>query len=177
MGVVTRRQSPITSAVTMPPKKKDAKKSNSCIFDNFTQKVVAEFKEGFRVIDKDKDGFIGKEDLKATFAELGRPGTDEEFEAMIADSPTAITFTTLLSMFAEKSSGEVDEDEVVAAAFRSFEGATPGKICPDQFRSMLMSFGAKFTSEEVDEVFTIMEMDENGEINANLLIGLLVAKE
>ncbi|CAL4192118.1 unnamed protein product [Meganyctiphanes norvegica] len=158
-------------------KKKVAKKSGSNIFDNFTQKQVAEFKEGFRVMDKDKDGFLGKEDLKATFAELGRPGTDDDFQQMLSDSPNPITFTTLLNMFAQKSSGEVDEDEVVAAAFRSFESATPGKIDPDQFRSMLMAFGNKFTNEEVDEVFTIMEMDDAGLINSNHLVGLLVAKE
>merc|ERR1712179_679347 len=117
LRVVTRRQS-LTSAATMPPKKKKkaAKKSNSCIFDNFTQKVVAEFKEGFRVIDKDKDGFIGKEDLKATFAELGRPGTDEEFEAMIAECPSAIPgkidpdhFRSMLMQFGNKFTNEVDE--------------------------------------------------------------------
>jgi len=163
----------------MPPakKKKVVKKSGSNIFDNFTQKQVAEFKEGFRVIDKDKDGFISAADLKATYAELGRPGTDDDFQSMISDCPTQITFTALLNMFAQKSSGEVDEDEVVAAAFRSFEGATPGKIDPDQFRSMLMAFGNKFTNDEVDEVFTIMEMGDDGQINSNHLIGLLVAKE
>jgi len=160
-----------------PKKKKVAKKSGSNIFDNFTQKQVAEFKEGFRVMDKDKDGFIGKEDLRATFAELGRPGGDGDFDQMLSDSPHPITFTTLLNMFAQKSSGEVDEDEVVAAAFRSFEGATPGKIDPDQFRSMLMAFGNKFTNEEVDDVYTIMQMGDDGQIDSNHLIGLLVAKE
>jgi len=168
-----------TTIVIMPPakKKKVAKKSGSNIFDNFTQKQVAEFKEGFRVMDKDKDGFISKSDLAATFAELGRPGTDDDFQAMVNDSPNPITFTTLLNMFAQKSSGEVDEDEVVAAAFRSFEGATPGKIDPDQFRSMLMAFGNKFTDAEVDEVYTIMETDADGQICADHLVGLLVAKE
>merc|ERR1712212_1320971 len=132
------------TATIMPAKKpapkKKAKKggAGSNIFDLFTQKQVAEFKEGFQVMDKDKDGVIGKDDLKASFADLGRPGTDEDFDSMIADSPNPINFTTLLSMFASRSSGEQDDDDVIVAAFRSFE-TEAGKIDSEQFKSMLMS--------------------------------------
>merc|ERR1712212_1069741 len=171
------------TATIMPAKKpapkKKAKKggAGSNIFDLFTQKQVAEFKEGFQVMDKDKDGVIGKDDLRATFAEMGRPGTDEDFDSMVADAPNPINFTTLLSMFASRSSGEQDDDETVVTAFRSFE-TEAGKIDSQQFKSMLMSFGDKFSSEEVDNVFEISEMDpDTGIIKADSLIGLLVAKK
>merc|ERR1711872_119486 len=179
---LTLHQSLVTPATaTMPAKKpapkKKAKKggAGSNIFDLFTQKQVAEFKEGFQVMDKDKDGVVGKEDLKQTFSDLGRPGTEEDFDSMIADSPNPINFTTLLSMFASRSSGEQDDDDVIVTAFKSFE-ASPGKIDPDQFRSMLKAFGDKFTDAEVDDVYSIMDM-ESGTINSNALISLLVAKK
>merc|ERR1712198_283965 len=156
---------------------KKAKKAGSNIFDLFTQTQVAEFKEGFQVMDKDKDGLIGKEDLRATFAEMGRPGTDEDFDSMVADAPNPINFTTLLSMFASRSSGEQDDDDTVVAAFQSFE-TEPGKIDSEQFKSMLMSFGDKFSNQEVEDVFAISEMDpDTGIIVADSLIGLLVAKK
>merc|ERR1711915_235806 len=155
--------------------KKAKKGGGSNIFDLFTQKQVAEFKEGFQVMDKDKDGVVGKEDLKATFAEMGRNATEENFDSMIADSPNPINFTTLLSMFASRSSGEQDDDDVIVTAFKSFE-SSPGKIDPDQFRSMLKAFGDKFTDAEVDDVYSIMDM-ESGTINSNALISLLVAKK
>jgi len=157
------------------PKKKAKKGGGSNIFDLFTQKQVAEFKEGFQVMDKDKDGVVGKEDLKATFADLGRSATEEDYDSMIADSPNPINFTTLLSMFASRSSGEQDDDDVIVTAFKSFE-ASPGKIDPDQFRSMLKAFGDKFTDAEVDDVYSIMDM-ESGTINSSALISLLVAKK
>merc|ERR1711962_672613 len=178
---LTLHQSLVTTAATMPAKKpapkKKAKKggAGSNIFDLFTQKQVAEFKEGFQVMDKDKDGVVGKEDLKATFADLGRPATKDDFNSMIADSPNPINFTTLLSMFASRSSGEQDDDDVIVTAFKSFE-SSPGKIDPDQFRSMLKAFGDKFTDAEVDDVYSIMDM-ESGTINSNALISLLVAKK
>jgi len=157
------------------PKKKAKKGGGSNIFDLFTQKQVAEFKEGFQVMDKDKDGVVGKEDLKATFAEMGRNATEEDFDSMIADSPNPINFTTLLSMFASRSSGEQDDDDVIITAFKSFE-TKPGEIDPDQFRSMLKAFGDKFTDAEVDDVYSILDMD-GGKVNSNALIGLLVAKK
>jgi len=157
------------------PKKKAKKGGGSNIFDLFTQKQVAEFKEGFQVMDKDKDGVVGKDDLKQTFADLGRPGTEEDYDSMIADSPNPINFTTLLSMFASRSSGEQDDDDVIVTAFKSFE-SKPGEIDPDQFRSMLKAFGDKFTDAEVDDVYSIMDM-ESGTINSGALISLLVAKK
>ncbi|MBT8926716.1 hypothetical protein BTI93_09380, partial [Lactobacillus delbrueckii subsp. bulgaricus] len=54
---------------------KKAKKGGgggSNVFDMFTQKQVAEFKEGFQIMDHDRDGIIGKTDLRATFDEIGR---------------------------------------------------------------------------------------------------------
>jgi len=160
-----------------PAPKKKAKKggAGSNIFDLFTQKQVAEFKEGFQVMDKDKDGVVNKEDLKTTFSEMGRAATEEDFDSMIADSPNPINFTTLLSMFASRSSGEQDDDDVIISAFKTFE-AKPGQIDPKEFRSMLKAFGDKFTDAEVDDVYSIMDM-ESGTINSGALISLLVAKK
>merc|ERR1719516_308155 len=131
-------------------KKKPAKKSESCIFDKFSQKQIAEF----------KDGIITASEIAATFAELGRPGTDSDFQQMEADAGAPISLTVLMNMFASKSSGEQDDDDTVIAAFRSFEGGSPGKIDKETFRGMLQAFGDKFTDQECEDVFEVMEIDD-----------------
>ncbi|XP_071517474.1 myosin regulatory light chain 2-like [Panulirus ornatus] len=154
---------------------KKAKKGGSNVFDMFTQKQVAEFKEGFQVMDRDRDGVISKEDLRGVYDEIGRLITDKDLDDMLADAPGPINFTTLLHMFAERSSGESDDDDVVAASFRAFE-KEPGQIDSEQFRTMLMAFGDKFTSAEVDDAFEQMDLDEDtGIIDADALIGMLCA--
>ncbi|XP_063606319.1 myosin regulatory light chain 2-like [Penaeus indicus] len=154
---------------------KKAKKTGSNVFDMFTQKQVAEFKEGFQIMDRDRDGIINKTDLRGVFDEIGRIATDKELDEMLAEAPGPINFTTLLHMFAERSSGESDDDDVVAASFRAFEKA-PGEIDSEQFRTMLMAFGDKFTSQEVDDAFEQMEMDEDtGIIDSDALIAMLCA--
>merc|ERR1711942_14054 len=117
---------------TMPSKgsskgSKKAKKSGSNVFDMFTQAQVAEFKDGFAIMDRDHDGVLSKEDLRGVYDEIGRLCTEEQLEGMLAEAPGPINFTTFLQMFANKSSGEADDDEVVAKAFRAFE-KQPGEV-------------------------------------------------
>lgn len=155
--------------------KKAKKGGGSNVFDMFTQKQVAEFKEGFQIMDRDRDGIINKSDLRGVFDEIGRMCSEAELDSMLADAPGPINFTTLLHMFASRSSGESDDDDVVAASIRAFE-KEPGKIDAEQFKSMLMAFGDKFTAQEVQEAFEQMEYDEEtGIIDSDALVGMLCA--
>ncbi|KAA0195943.1 hypothetical protein HAZT_HAZT006055 [Hyalella azteca] len=154
---------------------KKAKKSGSNVFDMFSQKQVAEFKDGFQIMDRDRDGVINKSDLRAMFDEIGRIASEEELDEMLSEADGPINFTTFLTMFANKSGGEVDDDELVINAFRAFE-KEPGEIDPDNFRIMLMAFGEKFTAKEVDDVLANVEIDEDtGMIDSDALIAMLAA--
>merc|ERR1712071_134431 len=102
-------------------KKQEVQRSGSNVFSMFSQKQVAEFKEGFQLMDRDKGGILSKNDLRATFDELGRIAPEKELDEMINDAPGPINFTMLLTMFAERQSGGSDEDDVVIDAFRSFD--------------------------------------------------------
>jgi len=155
--------------------KKAKKGGGSNVFDMFTQKQVAEFKEGFQIMDRDRDGIINKADLRAIFDEIGRIATDKELDDMLEESPGPLNFTALLHMFAARSSGESDDDDIVAASFRAFE-TEPGEIDSENFRVMLMAFGDKFTAKEVDEAFEQMDMDdETGIIDSDALVAMLCA--
>ncbi|CAG2122965.1 unnamed protein product, partial [Medioppia subpectinata] len=50
--------------------KKRAARTTSNVFAMFTPHQVQEFKEAFQMIDQDKDGFISKNDIRATFDSL-----------------------------------------------------------------------------------------------------------
>lgn len=94
-----------TKASTGSKKKQEVQRSGSNVFSMFSQKQVAEFKEGFQLMDRDKDGILSKNDLRATFDELGRIAPEKELDEMINDAPGPINFTMLLTMFAERQSG------------------------------------------------------------------------
>jgi len=144
------------------------------VFDMFTQRQVAEFKEGFQLMDRDKDGVIGKTDLRGTFDEVGRITTDQELDEMLADAPGPINFTMLLNMFGERSTGESDDDDVVAKAFQAFADDTGGIDC-DTFRHALMTWGDKFSTQEADDALDQMDIGDDGKIDVNGVISMLTA--
>ncbi|CAA9993029.1 unnamed protein product [Nesidiocoris tenuis] len=95
------------SSVKRPSSKssKKAKRSGSSVFSMFTEYQVAEFKEGFSLMDKDKDGILGKEDLRSTWDQCGKLATDKELDDMLAEAPGPVNFTQLLTLFAQRMSG------------------------------------------------------------------------
>lgn len=153
-----------------------SKRQGSSVFSVFSQKQVAEFKEAFQLMDHDKDGIIGKNDLRATFDSLGKLASDKELDAMLSEAPGPINFTQLLSLFANRmaGSGATDDDEVVIAAFKTFD--ENGLIDAEKFRTTLMSYGEKFSSDEVDDAFDQMVIDDKNMIDTQALIEMLTGK-
>lgn len=128
-------------------------------------------------MDHDKDGIIGKNDLRATFDSLGKLVSDKELDAMLSEASGPINFTQLLALFANRmaGSGATDDDDVVIAAFKTFDNN--GLIDGDQLRLMLMSYGDKFTATEVDDAYDQMVIDDKNQIDTAALIAMLTGKE
>ncbi|MGH0155109.1 UNVERIFIED_CONTAM: hypothetical protein FKN15_028936 [Acipenser sinensis] len=97
----------------------------------FEQSQIQEFKEAFTIMDQNRDGFITKEDLRDTFAALGRLNVkNEELEDMVNEAPGAINFTVFLTMFGEKLKGS-DPEETIVNAFKIFDPDAIGHINSD----------------------------------------------
>merc|ERR1711872_1043336 len=98
--------------------------------------------------------------------------SEDHLESMLADAPGPLNFTTFLQMFAARSSGESDDDEVVRKAIKAFE-KNPGEIDSEALKTSLMAFGEKFT-----DAFALMDIDEDTlMIDADALIGMLCSAE
>lgn len=151
--------------------KKSAKRSGSNVFSMFSQGQIAEFKEGFAFMDADKDGVIGKGDLRQTFNQIGKIVAEKELDEMVNEAPGPINFTQLLTLFAQRMSGQADEDEVVIAAFKTFD--EEGVIDGEKLRHSLMTWGEKFSAKEVDDAFGEFAIDDKGMIDTDSIIELL----
>lgn len=140
----------------------------------FSQKQLAEFKEAFQLMDHDKDGAIGKNDLRATFDSLGRLISDKELDDMLSEAPGPINYTQLLTLFANRMSGGSDDDDVVINAFKTFDN--DGLIDGDRLRHALMTWGDRFTGQEVDDAYDQMVIDDKNFIDTAALIDMLTGK-
>ncbi|MCF6790310.1 EF-hand domain-containing protein, partial [Corynebacterium parakroppenstedtii] len=148
-----------------------AQRSGSNVFAMFTQHQVQEFKEAFQLIDQDKDGFISKNDIRATFDSLGRLCTEPELDSMMAEAPGPINFTMFLTIFGDRIAG-TDEEDVIVNAFNLFDEGD-GKCKEETLKRSLTTWGEKFSQEEVDEALSEAPIDSNGLIDIKKFANIL----
>ncbi|XP_016058516.1 PREDICTED: myosin regulatory light chain 2, ventricular/cardiac muscle isoform [Miniopterus natalensis] len=133
--------------------KKRAEGANSNVFSMFEQTQIQEFKEAFTIMDQNRDGFIDKNDLRDTFAALGRVNVkNEEIDDMIKEAPGPINFTVFLTMFGEKLKG-ADPEETILNAFKVFDPEGKGVLKADYIKEMLTTQAERFSNEEVTGPF------------------------
>ncbi|EHB04259.1 Myosin regulatory light chain 2, ventricular/cardiac muscle isoform [Heterocephalus glaber] len=104
-----------------PPQKakEGAEGANSNVFSIFEQTQIPKFTEAFAIMDQNRDGFIDKNDLRDTFAALGRVNVkNEEIDEMLKEAAGQINFTVLLTMSGEKLKG-ADPEEAILNTFKA----------------------------------------------------------
>uniref|UniRef100_A0A8C9S5G7 Myosin light chain 5 n=2 Tax=Scleropages formosus TaxID=113540 RepID=A0A8C9S5G7_SCLFO len=156
---------------------KRAQRASSNVFSMFEQTQIQEFKEAFTLIDQNRDGFIDKEDLKDTYASLGKLNVkDNELEDMLKEASGPINFTMFLNLFGEKLHG-TDPEETILNAFKMFDPDGKGHIHKDELQRVLMTQADKFTAEEVNQMFQSSNIDQSGNLDYKSLCYIITHGE
>merc|ERR1719511_608938 len=80
----------------------------------------------------------------------------------------------MIKMFQDKmAGGSNDPDDLIVRAFKAYE--VEGKIEAEMFQHALKNFGDKFSQAEVDDIFGEFEVDDDGFLESEAVIGLFVA--
>uniref|UniRef100_A0A8C5VIU9 EF-hand calcium-binding domain-containing protein 11 n=1 Tax=Microcebus murinus TaxID=30608 RepID=A0A8C5VIU9_MICMU len=116
-------------------------------------------------MDQNRDGFIDKEDLKDTYASLGRYQRDE-LDAMLKEASGPINFTMFLNLFGEKLNG-TDAEETILNAFKILTGLLHLPVL--SIKRLLMSQADKMTADEVDQMFQFATIDAAGNLDYKAL--------
>ncbi|KAI0979706.1 hypothetical protein GJ496_004971 [Pomphorhynchus laevis] len=117
-----------------------SRKGTGKMFAFFDQKQIQEYKEAFTMMDQDRDGVIGSEDLKEIYMSLGKSISDSDVKSMLAESKNPINFATFLNMFGEKLSG-TDSEEAILNAFKLYDPKCKGELSVAQFKEILTQNG------------------------------------
>ncbi|XP_012887210.1 PREDICTED: myosin regulatory light chain 10 isoform X1 [Dipodomys ordii] len=121
--------------------------------------------QAFTIMDQNRDGFIDKEDLRDTFAALGRINVkNEELEVMVKEAPGPINFTVFLTMFGEKLKG-TDPEETILHAFKVFDTEGKGFVKADFIKEKLMTQADRFSEEEAKQMFAAFPPDAYGNLD------------
>nr|XP_007988178.2 myosin regulatory light chain 2, skeletal muscle isoform [Chlorocebus sabaeus] len=152
----------------MAPKKakrRAVEGGSSSVFSMFDQTQIQEFKEAFTVIDQNRDGIIDKEDLRDTFAAMGRLNVkNEELDAMMKEASGPINFTVFLTMFGEKLKG-ADPEDVITGAFKVLDPEGKGTIKKKFLEELLTTQCDRFTPEEIKNMWAAFPPDVGGNVD------------
>uniref|UniRef100_A0A8C5Y673 Myosin light chain 5 n=1 Tax=Microcebus murinus TaxID=30608 RepID=A0A8C5Y673_MICMU len=144
-----------------------AQRASSNVFSNFEQTQIQEFKEAFTLMDQNRDGFIDKEDLKDTYASLGRWNIHLDTLTLLLEwSQGPINFTMFLNLFGEKLNG-TDAEETILNAFKILTGLLHLPVL--SIKRLLMSQADKMTADEVDQMFQFATIDAAGNLDYKAL--------
>nr|XP_020740991.1 myosin regulatory light chain 10 [Odocoileus virginianus texanus] len=165
MGVLTWVSAFLDSAPRRARKKAEGGASSN-VFSMFDQSQIQEFKEAFTIMDQNRDGFIDKEDLRDTFAALGRlswgrsslnpwplrgPGTQCQ--------PLSVLFILCVLLLG------TDPEETILHAFKVFDTEGKGFVKADFIKEKLMTQADRFSEEEVKQMFAAFPPDVCGNLD------------
>lgn len=141
-----------------------------------TRTQMKEFREAFRLFDKDGDGTITKEELGRVMRSLGQFARVEELQDMLqevdSDGDGNVSFEEFVSILSKSTSGggggsssAEQEERELRDAFRVFDKHNRGYICASDLRAVLQCLGEDLSEEEIEDMIKEVDSDGDGRID------------
>ncbi|KAJ8097853.1 hypothetical protein POJ06DRAFT_270668 [Lipomyces tetrasporus] len=147
--------------------------------DQLTEEQINEFKEAFSLFDKNNDGQITTKELGTVMRSLGQNPSEAELADMInevdVDNNGTIDFPEFLTMMARKMK-DTDSEEEIKEAFRVFDRDNNGYISSTELRHVMTSIGERLSDEEVDLMIKEADTNDDGRIDYNEFVQLMLSK-
>ncbi len=147
--------------------------------EHLTEEKIAEFREAFEIFDKDKDGFITIKELGEIMKNLGQAPTESELQDMInevdVDGNGNIDFKEFLGLMARKIR-DTDTEEELMEAFKVFDRDGNNFITNAELKHVMLALGEKVTDEEVDEMIREADTNNDGCINYDEFVRMVMNK-
>ncbi|TMS34778.1 hypothetical protein L596_002300 [Steinernema carpocapsae] len=137
--------------------------------EGISEEELIEYKEAFRLFDKDGNGSISSKELGVAMRSLGQNPTEQELLDMVnevdVDGSGTIDFPEFCQMM--KRMNKENDSEMIREAFRVFDRDGNGYITADEFRYFMTHMGEQFSDEEVDEIIAEVDIDGDGQISTH----------
>uniref|UniRef100_A0A1B6DGC7 EF-hand domain-containing protein n=1 Tax=Clastoptera arizonana TaxID=38151 RepID=A0A1B6DGC7_9HEMI len=132
-----------------------------------------DFREAFRLFDKDGDGSITQEELGRVMRSLGQFAREEELQQMIQEVDidgdgyfSFEEFVEIASNMGTTTECTADQEEKeLRDAFRVFDKHNRGYISASDLRAVLQCLGEDLSEEEIEDMIKEVDVDGDGRID------------
>eukprot|EP00483_Globobulimina_turgida_P000555 UN00555 len=132
-----------------------------------------EFRDAFKLFDKDGDGVITTEEIYEVFISLGfRQYTKKDIQKMVEaidiDGNGTIDLDEFIVLLRQKKTGKYEkmtyEDEL-KQAFQIFDGDGSGEIDSNELSTIMNALGENLSKQDIEFMIKSIDIDSNGAID------------
>jgi len=137
---------------------------------NLNEETLANYKEAFRMFDRDGDGSITTNELGSVMHSLGCRTTFYELESFVHqiddDGNGTIEFEEFVRLMVERlQKHTADEDDDLRKAFEVFDRDHDGYVSAKDLKLAMRSLGEKLSEVELREMINEADKDGDGKVN------------
>ncbi|XP_012520381.1 PREDICTED: calmodulin-like protein 5 [Propithecus coquereli] len=136
--------------------------------ESLSEEEVAQFKEVFKRVDKDRDGKIDAKELGEAIQAMGKKLSEEEVKKIIekldSNHDGTISFPEFLAELGKKVQGSGSEQDL-RATFRAFDLDGDGHISVDELRQAIAQLGVQLSQEELDALVREADTNQDGQVD------------
>lgn len=133
-----------------------------------TDAQIGQYRQAFKMFDKNKDEKISSQELGMVMRELGFDPTEDELKDMIgnadADGSGSIEFPEFLNLMIKRFAND-DKMEEMKAAFEVFDKNKDNKISRSELKSAMRKMGEPTSDQEIDAIIQEADLDKDGMVD------------
>lgn len=135
-----------------------------------TEERMMEYREAFKLFDKDGNGTIELDELRQVMCSLGQSPTESELNQIIADADMdgdgTIDFDEFIEMMNKQETRDLnDQVENLRRTFEIFDTDGSGKISSTELKQVMEKLGEQLDDFQISEMIREADKDGDGEID------------
>ncbi|KAL1922115.1 uncharacterized protein VTP21DRAFT_10757 [Calcarisporiella thermophila] len=133
---------------------------------SLTDSQLAEYKDAFAILDKNKDGRVNAADVNALLTSLGKPTTE------ISSNTDMNGFLDIIKKHQENEKN--DSEASFREAFALLDKNGDGQISGEDLKEVMSVLGENLTPQEIEDILREGDVDGDGLINYEEFVKIMM---
>ncbi len=152
-------------------------------YNNLSDEEIQDLKELFSSFDPNHTGTITTKNLESAIQSRGFDINQEELQCFINEADPEgkgtldfADFQNIMAAISHSQRHYFNPEEEIIEACKAFDKDSKGLISKEELKQAIMKIEEKVTEEEVEELLKEADVDENGKVDYEGFVRMMMAK-